>query len=231
MTSPLTALQLPPTVQGVLAARIDRLPAEEKALLQTLAVLGKEFALGLLTGVVDQPEATLQRLFAHLQAEEFLYEQPAFPEPEYTFKHALTQEVAYTRCLLERRRVVHEQAAQALERLFADRLEEHYNELAHHYSRSGNTAKAVDYLQRAGQQAAQRSAHADAVQQFTTALELLPALPDSRERTQRELAVQNTLGPVWMATRGRAAPEVEAAIHPRPRALSAGRGDPTALPR
>jgi predicted ATPase len=210
LTRPLTALQLPPTVQGVLAARIDRLPAEEKALLQTLAVLGKEFSLGLLTGVVDQSEATLHRLLAHLQAAEFIYEQPAFPEPEYIFKHALTQEVAYHSLLLERRRVVHEQAAQALETLFADRLEERYNELAYHYSRSGNTAKAVDYLQRAGQQAAQRSAHANAVQQFTTALELLQALPDTPERAQRELAIQNTLGPVWMAIRGWAAPEVEA---------------------
>ena len=83
-------MQLPPTVQGVLAARIDRLPLEEKALLQTLAVLGKEFAWSLLTAVAGQPDEALQRLLAHLQAEEFIYEQPAFPESAYTFKHALT---------------------------------------------------------------------------------------------------------------------------------------------
>jgi predicted ATPase len=94
-SSALAALQLPPTVQGVLAARIDRLPAEEKTLLQSLAVLGKEFAWSLLTAVANQPDQTLQRSLAHLQAEEFIYEQPAFSEPDYTFKHALTQEVAY----------------------------------------------------------------------------------------------------------------------------------------
>ena len=104
-SSALAALQLPPTVQGVLAARIDRLPAEEKALLQTLAVLGQEFAWSLLTQVTDQPDDELQRLLAHLQAEEFIYEQPAFPESAYTFKHALTQDVAYNAVLLERRRV------------------------------------------------------------------------------------------------------------------------------
>ena len=178
-SSALAALQLPPTVQGVLAARIDRLPADEKTLLQTLAVLGKEFAWSLLTAVADQPDEELQRLLAHLQAEEFIYEHPAFPEPEYTFKHALTQEVAYNAVLLERRRVVHERAAQAIEGLFAERLPEHYNALAHHYSRSGNTTKAVDYLHRAGQQAVERSAYAEAVSHLTTALDLLTTLPET----------------------------------------------------
>src|SRR5712692_2304363 len=86
-----TDLHLPPTVQGVLAARIDRLPPEEKALLQPLAVIGKEFSLSLLKQVVNQPEDSLHRRLSHLRTAEFIYEQPAFPEPEYTFKHALTQ--------------------------------------------------------------------------------------------------------------------------------------------
>jgi predicted ATPase len=193
----------------MLAARIDRLPAEEKALLQTLAVLGKEFAWSLLTQVTDQPDEELQLCLAHLQAEEFIYEQPAFPESAYTFKHALTQEVAYNAVLLERRRVVHERAAQAIEGLFPERLPEHYNELAHHYSRSGNTAKAVDYLQRAGHQAVERSAYAEAVNHLTTVLDLFTSLPESRERSQQELAVQMTLGMALRATRGPAAPEVE----------------------
>src|SRR5712691_10723253 len=133
----LTEIQLPPTVQGVLAARIDRLPPEEKALLQTLAVIGKEFSLSLLKQVVNQPEDSLQRLLSHLRAAEFIYEQPAFPEPEYTFKHALTQEVAYNSLLVERRKVLHERTARAIEALFHYRVEEYYNELAYHYSRSG----------------------------------------------------------------------------------------------
>jgi len=103
LVRPLTDLHLPPTVQGVLASRIDRLPPEEKALLQTLAVIGKEFSLNLLQQVAERPGDELQHRLAHLQAAEFIYEQPAFPEVEYTFKHALTQEVAYTSLLQERR--------------------------------------------------------------------------------------------------------------------------------
>jgi class 3 adenylate cyclase/predicted ATPase len=224
----LAALQLPPTVQGVLAARIDRLPAEEKALLQTLAVLGQEFAWSLLTQVTDQPDEELQRLLAHLQAEEFIYEQPAFPESAYIFKHALTQEVAYNAVLLERRRVLHERAAQAIEGLFAERLSEHYHSLAHHYSRSGNTTKAIDYLHRAGHQAVERSAYAEAVSHLTAALDLLTILPESRERSQQELAVQMTLGMAVRATKGGGAPEMER-LYTRARALCERVGEPSQL--
>src|SRR5439155_820926 len=154
-----TELHISPTVQGVLAARIDRLTAEEKDLLHQLAVMGRQFPLSLVRQVVAQPEEALYRLLASLQRKEFLYEQPAFPEVEYTFKHALTQEVAYTSLLQERRKSLHERTAQAIEMLFHSKLDDHYSELAHHYSRSGNTEKAIKYLQRAGQQAAQRSAN------------------------------------------------------------------------
>src|SRR5262249_39651846 len=139
---------------------------------------------------------------------EFLYEQPAFPESEYIFKHALTQEVAYGTVLQERRKVLHERTAQAMERLYAGRLEEHYSELAHHYTRSGNTQKAVEYLHLAGQQAVQRSADAEAISHLTTALELLSTLSGTAARTQQELSLQMTLGPVLMAAKGYAAPEV-----------------------
>jgi predicted ATPase len=211
-----------------LAARIDRLPAEEKALLQTLAVLGKEFAWSLLTQVTDQPDEELQRLLAHLQGAEFIYEQPAFPESAYTFKHALTQEIAYNAVLLERRRVLHERAAQAIEGLFAERPPEHYNALAHHYSRSGNTAKAVDYLHRAGQQAVERSAYAEAVSHLTAALDLLAALPETRERSQQELAVQMTLGIALRAIKGGSAPALER-LNTRARELCEQVGEPPQL--
>jgi DNA-binding NtrC family response regulator/class 3 adenylate cyclase len=147
-----TEIQLPPTLQVVLDARVDRLPAEAKALLQTLAVFGEECSFSLLTKVVDQPEGELQRVLTYLQAAEFIYEQPGVREPKYTFKHALMQDVAYASLPWERRRGLHERAAQAIEALFHDRLAEHYRELAHHYRRSGNTARAVGYLQQAGQQ-------------------------------------------------------------------------------
>jgi predicted ATPase len=209
LVKPLESPRVPATVQGMLAARIDRLPAAEKALLQTLAVLGQEFAWSLLAQVTDQPDEELQRLLAHLQGEEFIYEQPAFPESAYTFKHALTQEVAYNTVLLERRRMLHERAAQAIEALFAERLPEHYHALAHHYRRSANTTKAIDYLHRAGQQAVERSAYAEAVSHLTTAVDLLTALPESHARNQQELVVQMTLGMAFRATKGGGAPEME----------------------
>ena len=207
----LTDLRLPTTVQGVLAARMDRLPAEEKALLQTLAVIGREFAASLLRKVVTQPEHDLHRLLARLQAGEFVYEQAAFPEVEYIFKHALTQEVAYNSLLIERRKLLHERTAQAMEEVYRHRLEDHYSELAYHYSRSGNTQKAIDYLQLAGQQAVQRSANTEAITHFNIALELLTTLPDTPGRTQQELNLRVIVGPALIATKGYAAPEVEKA--------------------
>ncbi len=192
---PPTELRIPTTVQGVLTARMDRLPLEEKTLLQTLAVIGREFGASLLRKVVDQPEAELLGLLSRLQASEFIYEQPAFPEVEYIFKHALTQEVAYNSLLIERRKAIHERTAQAMEDVYRSRLDDHYSELAHHYSRSGNTQKAVDYLQLAGQQAVQRSANAEAITHLTSALELFKALPDTLERAQQELTLQVALGP------------------------------------
>ncbi|MGY2487947.1 adenylate/guanylate cyclase domain-containing protein [Cupriavidus sp. CP313] len=203
-------LHIPATVQGVLAARIDRLQPAEKALLQTLAVIGKIFPWSLLARVVEQPEDKTKSLLARLQAGEFIYEQPAFPEVEYSFKHALTQEVTYGSLLSERRRALHERTAQAIESLFSAQLEEHCSELAYHFSRSGNTLKAVEYLHRAGRQAVQRSADAEAVTHLTMALTLLATLPDAPERAREELAVQLTLGPARMANKGFAAPEVEA---------------------
>jgi tetratricopeptide (TPR) repeat protein len=203
-----TNFHLPTTVQGVLAARIDRLGAEEKALLQQLAVIGREFPWSLLRHVISRPEDDLYRLLASLQHKEFLYEHPAFPEVEYTFKHALTQEVAYSSVLIERRRVLHERTAQAIEALFASQLEDHYGELAHHYSRSGNTPKAVEYLHLAGQQAVRRSAPAEAISHLTAALELLNTLPDTPERAQHELTLQVALRVPLVMTKGYTA-EVE----------------------
>jgi class 3 adenylate cyclase/predicted ATPase len=206
-----TDLHIPTTVQAVLASRIDRLPPEEKEFLQTLSVIGKEFPFSLLKQVVNKSEDELQRLLSYLRAAEFIYEQPAFPEVEYTFKHALTQEVSYTSLLIERRKVLHERTAQAIEALFHSQLDDHYDELAHHYSRSGNTLKAVEYLSLAGQQAVQRSAYTEAISHLSHALELLKTLLDTPERTQREITLQTTLALALMATQGQAAPEVERA--------------------
>ena len=142
----LPTIQVPATVQAVLAARIDRLPPEEKRLLQTAAVVGTEVPLPLLQAIADLPEATLHRGLAHLQAAEFLYETRLFPEPEYTFKHALTHEVAYGSLLLERRRVLHARLVEALEALAPERVAEQVERLAHHALRGEVWDKAVHLL-------------------------------------------------------------------------------------
>jgi predicted ATPase len=203
-----TDLHIPTTVQGILAARIDRLTPDEKALLQQLAVIGRQFPLSLIRQVLTQPEADLYRLLASLQYKEFLYEQPAFPESEYIFKHALTQEVAYGTVLQEQRKLLHERTGQALEALYTTTLHEHYSDLAHHYQRSANTEKAITYLQLAGQQAAQRSANTETINYLTAALDLLLARPETPERAVQELPLQIALGNALMATKGYAAPEV-----------------------
>ncbi len=228
LTQQVTTLQLPTTVHGVLAARIDRLAPEEKDLLQQLAVIGREFPLSLVKEVIARPDQELYRLLASLQHKEFLYEQPAFPEVEYLFKHALTQEVSYGTVLQEQRKALHERTGQALEAVYATTLDEHYGDLAHHYTRSGNTEKAIEYLHKAGQQAAQRSANVEAIAHLTTALELLQPLLDTSERTRRELTLQLTLGLTLMVTKGPTAPEVEA-VYLRARVLCQQIGDPVRL--
>jgi len=204
-----TELHIPATVQGVLAARIDRLPADEKEFVQTLSVIGKEFPFGLLRKVTGYAEEELYRLLSRVQAGEFIYEQPAFPEPEYTFKHALTQEVAYNSLLIERRKLLHERTGQAIEDLYLSGLAVHYGELAHHYSHTDNTTKAVEYLRLAGQQAVSRSAYSEAISHLTKGLELVKALHQPSERNQQELLLQTDLGQALMATKSFAAPEAE----------------------
>jgi tetratricopeptide (TPR) repeat protein len=211
-------IQLPATVQEVLAARIDRLPADEKALLQTLAVIGHVCSRRLLMQIVAQPDAEVSQCLINLQAAELIYVQPAAPEPAVIFKHILTQEVAYHSLSQARQRALHERTAQAIEVLHSERLVEHYGELAHHYSRSANTQKAVAYLQRAGQQAADRSAYREAITHLTQGLELLPSLPESPARIQHELDSQITLGHALIVIKGQSAPEAEQAFT-RARAL------------
>jgi len=224
LTKSLNELKIPPTVQAILAARIDRLPPDEKELLQTLAVLGREFPLGLIRRVVQRSDAELDRMLADLQLAEFTYEQPAFPEVEYIFKHALTQQVAYNSMLGERRKLLHDRAGQAMEVMFAEQLDDHLGELARHYSRSDNVSKAVEYLGRASQQALQRSAYADAVSSLSAAIDLLQKRPDSPERSQRELLLQLAVGPALTAVKSPAAPEAERA-YTRARELCERVGD------
>lgn len=205
---PLTSIEIPSTVKGILAARIDKLPREDKDLLQSLAVIGKEFPVGLVRRVVDRADDELAPLLSNLQGAEFIYEQPAIPESEYTFKHALTQEVAYESVLMQRRRAIHERTAAALEEMFAGSIEDHLGELAHHYGHSGNAPKAVEYLTRAAEQAGLRSAYKDAIAYAREALRVIATMPESHERDLSELKTQLMIGPLIASTQGMSSPEI-----------------------
>src|SRR5208282_4114337 len=125
LTKPLNELKIPPTVQAILAAGIDRLAPDHKDLLQTLAVIGTEFKLGLVRKVAANSEPELEPMLAELQLGEFIYEQPASGDIEYTFKHALTRDVAYNSVLNERRRRLHGRIGPALESMYTDNLDDH----------------------------------------------------------------------------------------------------------
>src|SRR5713226_8968708 len=209
LTSPLSELKIPPTVQGILAARIDRLPPAEKELLQTLSVIGKEFQLNLVRAVTGNPDDQLQPMVDDLQLAEFIYEQPAVGDVEYTFKHALTQQVAYESVLIERRKTLHERTAIAVEKLYAGQLDDHLTELAYHYGRSANLARAIDYLWRTANQASKRSLYSEAIGYVNRALEMLAATPEGDARMRDELRLQMMLGTSLMAARGFASEEVE----------------------
>jgi cytochrome P450 len=187
VASDLGAVQVPVTVQAVLGARIDRLPPEDKRLLQTAAVFGKDVPLTLLQAIDDTPEGALRAGLARLQAAEFLYEARLFPDVEYTFKHVLTQEVAYGSLLHEHRRALHARIVEAIERLAGDRVEEHVDRLAHHALRANLWDKAVSYAHRAGLTASARSASREAVAWVEQALAALDHLPESREKLERAI--------------------------------------------
>jgi predicted ATPase len=220
----LPAIQVPATVQAVLAARIDRLPPEDKRLLQTTAVIGKDVPLSLLQAVVERPAEALRQGLAQLQRAELLHERSLFPELAYTFKHALTHEVAYQSLLKSTRRRDHQKIAQTLEERFPERCEAEPELLAHHYTEAGLTEQAIAYWQRAGQRTLQRSAHPEAVSHLTKGLQLLATLPETPARAQQELDLQILLGPALMAIKGFAAPEVEQ-TYARARALCATVGE------
>jgi class 3 adenylate cyclase/tetratricopeptide (TPR) repeat protein len=211
ITKSLSALKIPLTVQAILAARIDRLPADEKDLLQTLAVTGKDFSLSLVHEVAKQPDDEVHRMLNDLQMTEFIYEQPAAGDAEYTFKHALTQQVAYNSVLIERRRLLHRRTGAAIESLYRDRLEDHYADLAHHYSLSDDAAKAVEYLRLAAEQAVGRSAYSEAAADLKAAIALLDRLPDGSERARAELALRATENSVAVVLYGWSSPQREQA--------------------
>lgn len=199
LVKPLDSLQVPATVQAVLAARIDRLPAEEKHLIQTAAVIGTEVSFSLLQAIAELPEAALTRSLAHLQAAEFLYETRIFPEREYTFKHALTHEVAYGSQLHERRRVLHARLVEPLETVAGEQLADRVERLAYHALRGEVWDKAPLYSRRSGDRAAARSAYREAGLHFEQALVALQHLPESHDRSAQAIDLLLSLREVLVA--------------------------------
>ncbi len=181
------AIHVPTTVHAILAARIDRLPTEDKDLLQTASVIGTNVPLAVLAGVAGEPADALAEGLGRLQAAEFLYETSLFPDVEYSFKHALTHEVAYGSLLQDRRRALHARAVEAIERCYPERLSEHIERLAHHALRGEVWEQAVTYLRQAGGKATERSAYREAVTCFEQALEALAHLPQETEWRERAI--------------------------------------------
>jgi class 3 adenylate cyclase/tetratricopeptide (TPR) repeat protein len=212
LTRPLSQLKIPATVQGILAARIDRLAPEAKELLQALAAIGMEFPLSLVRQVVEQPPERLDRLLSALQTGEFIYEQPATGDVEYEFKHALTHDVAYNSMLTQHRKVLHERTAQAIEALHSERLEDHYSDLARHYLLSNDAEKAIRYSQLAAEQARDRAAYVEADNLIDTGLHLVDGLPEGEDRFRAELALRLIEAVLAFVLSGASSPKRERAI-------------------
>jgi len=181
------AIEIPAAVETLLAARIDRLPPDDKRLLQSAAVIGKDVPFALLRRIADFPEDELRRSLAHIQSAEFLYETRLYPDLEYTFKHALTREVAYAGLLRQRRTQLHGSVARALEALYADNPAPHASALAAHYREAESPEQAIPYAIQAGDVAADRYASAEAMARYGEALEMAQSLPASEQASRYQI--------------------------------------------
>lgn len=223
LMGPFPPLAIPATLHDSLMARLDRL-ATVKALAQLVATLGREFSYDLLRAISPWDEETLRRGLQQLVEAEFLYQRGLLPQATYTFKHALIQEVAYQSLLRRTRQQYHLRIAQVLEARFPEVVETTPEVVAYHYTEAGCPTPAVTYWRTAGQRAAQRAAHQEAVGHLTKGVEVLQTLPDTPERTQQDLLLHVALGVSLMAVKGRAAPEVEQ-VYTQARALCQQIGD------
>ncbi len=192
-----SAITVPDTVQDVIAARLDRLDDRDKRTVQTAAVIGREFGLGLLRRVSDVQEQ-LERSLAELKRIELIYEKADLGEPEYVFRHALTQDVAYASLLQAERRRLHALIGQAIEEIHAGRLDQHAEELVHHFSRGEVWPKVVHYAREAAERAAALCVDDRAVAFYERALEALHHLPESTETAQVGIDVRLAMrAPLW----------------------------------
>jgi predicted ATPase/class 3 adenylate cyclase len=223
LSGPLPPLAIPATLQDALMARLDRL-TEGKAVAQLGAVLGRTFAAELLQAVSPLDELVLWRGLVELVQAEVLYQRGVPPQATYTFKHALLQEAAYQSLLKSTRQQYDQHTAQVLAAQFPTLAETQPELLAQHYTEAGLAERAIDYWQRAGQHANERSAHVEAISHLTKGLSLLATLPETPARSQQELDLQLALGVALAATKGTGAREVEQ-TYARARVLCAQVGE------
>ncbi len=191
-------IAVPDTIQGIIAGRMDRLEENLKRIIQVASVIGREFAFRILHAITEMKDDLKSNLL-NLQGLEFIYEKSLFPELEYIFRHALIQEVAYTSLLLKRRKEIHARIGRALEELYPDRLEEFYEMLAYHYSKSENSEKAYDYLRLSGDKAARSNSPWEAFCFYRNAGEVASGMPRSDENKRRQLAAIRSLAAVVRA--------------------------------
>jgi len=194
----LKEVTIPATIQDVIMARVDSLAEGVKSLLHTVSAVGREFSYYLIKRVTNIAEQELLSQLSVLKDSELLYERGIYPESTYIFKHALTQEVAYNGLLLKRRKDIHEEIGKAIEALYPDRLEEHYELLAYHYGRSANADKAVEYLDQANQKAAKLNAVEEAKAYFDKAMEILGTMPETDVNRQRRISLLVNQGTVFL---------------------------------
>jgi TOMM system kinase/cyclase fusion protein len=208
LSGSLSAFAIPTTLQDSLMSRLDRLMTG-KVITQLGATIGRQFSYALLQAVAQLDEMRLQHGLGRLVEAEIVYQRGVLPQATYTFKHALIQDAAYESLLKSTRQQYHQRIAQVLEAQFPETAENQPELLAHHYTEAGLLTQAVVYWQQAAQRAIERSAYVEAISHLRTGLQWLQTLPETPERTRREVNMYIALGASLLATKGYAAPEVE----------------------
>ena len=226
LRKPIDELEMPSSVQAVLAARMDRLPPTSKRLLQTASVIGKDVPVAFLRPIAGLDAPTFDATLADLQSAEILYQTRLPPDAEFTFKHALVHDVAYDSLLLGRRRALHVDLFRAIEAQHPEALDDWAESLARHAFAGALWSEAVAYLRRAAARAIERSAHLEAVDYFEKALAALPHLPESADRDRLELDILLTYGPILAMTGGWGVASAEQAYQ-RARELAQALDSPT----
>jgi len=193
-------IEIPDSIHGIIAARMDRLEDNLKQTMLVASVIGRDFAFRILQTITGMKEEIKSHLL-NLQELEFIYEKSLFPELEYIFKHALTQEVAYNSLLIKRRKEIHEKIGKAIEQIYPDRIEEFYEILAYHYAKSDNSEKAYQYLKLSGEKATRNFANWEAFRFYKESISVLNQLPETEENKKEKLEVFGLI-PIPMAILG-----------------------------